>query len=81
MQQSLRRIAEQNPAALQAVLQGYFARLDELEPVTRQELVELLGAGEVCLLDVRPITRHNAGHIPGSINIPDFCPLLGRKPS
>ncbi|MFV1971393.1 MAG: rhodanese-like domain-containing protein [Acidimicrobiia bacterium] len=38
--------------------------------MTRSELQERLQTGEATLIDVRPMTEYDAGHIPGAISIP-----------
>jgi rhodanese-related sulfurtransferase/DNA-binding transcriptional ArsR family regulator len=40
------------------------------QPVTRDELRHLAGAGQVTVLDVRPVEEYRAGHIPGAVSIP-----------
>ena len=40
------------------------------ERVTRQELLALVAAGDVVVLDVRPSREYEAGHIPGAVSLP-----------
>ncbi|TQF74211.1 metalloregulator ArsR/SmtB family transcription factor [Rhodococcus spelaei] len=47
------------------------------DAVTREELIRRRDAGEITLLDVRPHEEYEAGHIPGSINVP-LADLAGR---
>jgi rhodanese-related sulfurtransferase len=42
----------------------------EVESITRDELVERLGRGDVVLIDVRPRQEFDAGHIEGAQSIP-----------
>src|SRR3954451_11007003 len=42
----------------------------EVETVSREELAERLGRGDVVLVDVRPREEFEAGHISGAISIP-----------
>jgi rhodanese-related sulfurtransferase len=42
----------------------------EVESITRDELVERLGRGDVVLIDVRPRQEFEAGHIEGARSIP-----------
>lgn len=46
----------------------------ELEPgtseVKTEALVELVKAGEVVVVDSRPVARYNESHIPGAVSIP-----------
>ena len=67
---ALRRLAERNSAEVEQVVRSYFQKRDELEPVSRERLMELCRAGAVTVLDVRPSDEFELGHVPGSINIP-----------
>ena len=67
---ALRHVAERNLAEVDRIVRGYFADRDDMEPVSRQELLERTRAGLVTVLDVRPADEFAAGHIPGAINIP-----------
>lgn len=67
---ALGRVAERNMAEMQQILDSYFNRVDELEPVSRDDLVERMRDGLVTLLDVRPEDEFAAGHLPGAVNIP-----------
>jgi hydroxyacylglutathione hydrolase len=54
-------------------LEGYLAHPDAtetLEPVSVDELDELLAASKVDLIDVRELEERDSGYIPGSRNIP-----------
>lgn len=67
---SLRQVAERNVAEVGRIVRGYFADRDNLEPVSRQELLERSRAGLVTVLDVRPRDEFATGHLPGAVNIP-----------
>jgi ArsR family transcriptional regulator len=67
---SIRRIAENQSAEVERVVQGYFQNRDGLEAVSRTDLVGRLEAGLVTVLDVRPEDEFSLGHLPGAINIP-----------
>jgi rhodanese-related sulfurtransferase len=43
---------------------------EEVEEITREELLRRADAGEVTVLDVRPAAEYAAGHIPGAASIP-----------
>lgn len=43
---------------------------DEAEQVSREELLDRLGAGDAVVLDVRPAEEFALGHIAGAISIP-----------
>ncbi len=67
---SVRRVAERNSAEVDRVVRSYFQNRDNLEPVSRKELMDRLKAGIVTVLDVRPEDEFALGHLPGAINIP-----------
>jgi DNA-binding transcriptional ArsR family regulator len=67
---ALRRIAERNVAEVERVVRSYFNKLDDLEPVTRKQLLKLIRQGAVTVLDVRPPDEFALGHVPGAVNIP-----------
>ena len=67
---ALRRIAERNVAEVERVIRSYFNKRDELEPVSRKELLNRIRAGAVTVLDVRPPDEFALGHLPGAVNIP-----------
>jgi rhodanese-related sulfurtransferase/DNA-binding HxlR family transcriptional regulator len=66
---SLRRVAERNVAEVDRIVRGYFADRDNMEPLSREELLESLRAGLVTVLDIRPADEFALGHLPGAINI------------
>src|SRR5437870_4222224 len=51
---ALRRIAERNIAEVDRLVRTYFNDRDSLEPVSREQLLELSRAAAVIVLDVRP---------------------------
>lgn len=67
---ALRHVAERNLAEVERIVRSYFFERDDMEPVSRDELLERTRAGLVTVLDVRPADEFAAGHIPGAINIP-----------
>ena len=67
---ALRRIAERNVAEVERVIRSYFKKRDELEPVSRKELLKRLRQGSVTVLDVRPADEFALGHLPHAVNIP-----------
>jgi ArsR family transcriptional regulator len=67
---ALRGIAERNLAEVANVVRGYFERRDDLEPVSRKELLTRLRKKSVTVLDVRPEDEFALGHLPGALNIP-----------
>jgi ArsR family transcriptional regulator len=67
---ALRRVAENNLAAVREVVSGYFRERDALEPISRKELSRRVKDGLVTVLDVRPESEFSAGHLPRALNIP-----------
>ncbi|WP_395017886.1 ArsR/SmtB family transcription factor [Dongia sp.] len=67
---SLRLYAERSSAEVREIVGDYFTRLDQLEPVSREALVERLHDGSVTLLDLRPEDEFALGHLPGALNFP-----------
>ena len=68
--QALSRVGEQNSAEIARVMASYFRARDELEPVSRDELLDRLRSGTATVLDVRPEDEFGQGHLPGALNIP-----------
>lgn len=66
---ALRRIAERNVAEVERIVRSYFHDRDDLEPISRQELLQRSRAGMVTILDVRPEDEFALGHLPGAVNI------------
>ena len=69
---AMRNVARERSADVSRALEAYLnlPGSDEVGLVTRDELEELLAAGEVTLLDVRPPEEYVAGHIPGARSAP-----------
>ena len=80
---ALRDLARSRLAEVDQVVRDYFTVRDVLEPLTREELVERTGRGDVVLLDVRPAAEFAAGHIPGALSVPldDLDAALARLPA
>lgn len=66
----LRDLARSRLAEVDQVVRDYFGARDALEPVSRAELAERAGRGDVVILDVRPPEEFAAGHIPAAISVP-----------
>ncbi len=79
---ALRRTAERHVAEIDRIVAGYFDRRDDLEPLSREELLHRARDGLVTVLDVRPPEEFAAGHVPGALNIPlkDLKRRLGELP-
>jgi len=66
---ALRKTAERHNAEVERVLTGYFRSRDDMEPLSREELLRRARDGLVTILDVRPADEFAVGHLPGAINI------------
>ena len=66
----IRRIAENNLAEINRLVTTYLSTKDDLEPVSRNELLKRARKGLVTVVDVRPEDEYVAGHVPHAINIP-----------
>jgi rhodanese-related sulfurtransferase/DNA-binding HxlR family transcriptional regulator len=67
---ALQRLAERNLAEVEKVVAAYFHARDNLEPVSRQELLQRMRKRLITVLDVRPEDEFALGHLPGALNIP-----------
>ncbi|HZZ61657.1 MAG TPA: metalloregulator ArsR/SmtB family transcription factor [Roseiarcus sp.] len=74
---ALGRVGERNTAEVQQVLSTYFRARDELEPVSREDLIQRLRDGLAIVLDVRPEDEFGLGHLPGAVSVP--LAALGRR--
>lgn len=78
----IRGVAEHHLAEVERIVRENFESKDDLTPVRRDELLERVRAGETMVIDVRPPSEYQEGHIEGAINIPlDVLPEhLGKLP-
>jgi ArsR family transcriptional regulator len=67
---ALSRVTQRNVGAVEKVLNSYFRERDNLEPVSRKELLRRMRDGLVTLVDTRPQEEFSAGHLPGALNLP-----------
>ncbi|NMM30064.1 MAG: metalloregulator ArsR/SmtB family transcription factor [Cellulomonas sp.] len=63
-------LAEQHIAEVTALSDAFFRQADGTRPVTFSEFDEMSRTGEVVLVDVRPPSEFDAGHVEGAVNIP-----------
>ena len=63
-------MTQRNVGAVEKVLNSYFRERDNLEPVSRKELLQRMRDGLVTLIDTRPREEFTAGHLPGAISLP-----------
>ncbi len=67
---AIRNVAERNIGDVERIVRSYFRARDDLEAVSRSELVQRIEDGLVIVLDVRPEDEFALGHVPGALNIP-----------
>ena len=67
---ALSRVGERSSAEIGRVMASYFRARDDMEAVSREELLDRLRCGTVTLIDVRPEDEFAHGHLPGALNIP-----------
>ena len=65
----MRQVAAAHLADVDAAWRSYIGD-DDTEQIGRDELLRRAAAGEVTILDVRPVPEYAAGHVPGAISIP-----------
>lgn len=67
---ALSDVAERNLAEVDRIRRAYFDARDDMEPVSRDELLARMRDGLVTVLDVRPEDEYATGHLPGAVNVP-----------
>jgi rhodanese-related sulfurtransferase len=67
---ALRGLGQARLAEVEQVAREYFERRGAMEAVQTEELLRRVKAGEVTVLDVRPVEEYRAGHIPGALSVP-----------
>ena len=65
-----RKVAERHIAEVDQLINHFLTVKDSLEPLPREELLSRVKQGLVTIIDVRPSSEYNAGHVPGAINMP-----------
>ncbi|MGZ5306683.1 MAG: ArsR/SmtB family transcription factor [Actinomycetota bacterium] len=74
---ALRDVARARLAEVEQIARDYLDARDELEPISREELLDRLRGEDIVVVDVRPPEEFRAGHIPGAISVP-LSELHGR---
>lgn len=67
---AVRAVAAEHFERLDDLAAAYLGDRDQLEQVSREELVRRLARGDVIVIDVRPPSEFASGHIAGSRSIP-----------
>jgi rhodanese-related sulfurtransferase len=68
--QTLRQLGLNHIAEMEKLLKDFREKRNSLEVLGMDELITRMKLKNVVVLDVRPTTEFNNGHIPGAINIP-----------
>jgi len=67
---AMRVLAETRLAEVEQIKRQFLEGREDMQPVDRDALLELVRKGAVTVLDVRPVEEYRAGHIPGAVSIP-----------
>jgi rhodanese-related sulfurtransferase len=67
----LRSLAAERLPGVKGLVEAYLGPQEGLVPITRDELLARLAAGEaLVVIDVRPVEEYRAAHMPGAVSIP-----------
>lgn len=66
----MQELARRRLAEVERITRLYFESPSDMEPIDPDELWRRVEAGEVTVLDVRPVDEFRAGHIPGAVSMP-----------
>ena len=67
---NLQLLAEKRSSEIREVTRMFFEERDTMEPITKNELLNLIQNNEVIVLDVRPAVEYKTEHISGALSIP-----------
>ena len=67
---AMRDVAAAHVADLDRLARAYLGSPDGVDEISRDELAQRLRAGDVIVLDVRPATEYEAGHVRGARSVP-----------
>ena len=67
---SMRVLAENRLAEVEIINRHFLEGREGMEPVDRKDLLHRVKNGSVTVLDVRPESEYQAGHIPGALSVP-----------
>jgi rhodanese-related sulfurtransferase/DNA-binding transcriptional ArsR family regulator len=65
----LRNVAAKHLAAVSVAREAYLGD-DGATEISREELQDRASAGDVVVLDVRPVEEYRSGHVPGAVSMP-----------
>lgn len=63
-------VARSRLVEVERIAREFIEDRDELEPLTREQLLARLARRDAVVLDVRPREEYRGGHIPGAISVP-----------
>lgn len=63
-------IGETSVAEVRSAMSQFFEKDRAYEPLDLRELRRKVDAGDILLLDVRPVEEFHAGHFPGAVSLP-----------
>jgi rhodanese-related sulfurtransferase len=63
-------VARARLGEVERLARDYLEAPDELEPLTRQELLRRLSRRDVVVIDVRPVDEYQVAHIRGAVSMP-----------
>ena len=66
----LRAVAESRLGEVRELAEAFFGEVDGVEPIGIAELASRTDSGDAVIVDVRPRSEFDAGHLPGAISIP-----------
>lgn len=70
MLHQMRSVADRRLTEIADITRTYVERRGLLEPVEQHELLRRVQAGEVTVIDVRPVEEFEAEHVPGAVSMP-----------
>ena len=67
---AVRDVASEHVANVEVLADAYLGNRSEVERIDIDELARRIATGSVVLLDVRPRTEFEAGHLPSAVSVP-----------
>ncbi|HEU5425085.1 MAG TPA: metalloregulator ArsR/SmtB family transcription factor, partial [Nitrolancea sp.] len=67
---TLRDLGTAQLAEIDRLVSAFFREREQFEAIGKEELRSRLAAGDVVVLDVRPVLEYAQGHLPGAVSIP-----------
>jgi DNA-binding transcriptional ArsR family regulator len=67
---AVRTVSEDRLAELDRLVRNHFGDRSSPQPVSMQELIRRARSADVVIVDTRPVSEYQAGHIAGAISVP-----------